>query len=84
MNRKIVVAVVIIAGSGVVNALLKKKPLTPVIIGAYVFLFVLSILDIYGGPASQIAGALAMLAATYVIITEVPWDQIIKLVQGKK
>lgn len=84
MNRKIVIAVIIIGGSGFINAIMAKKPVTPVIIGAYIFLFVLSILDMYGGPVSDLAGALAMLAATYVIITELPWDQIIKLVQGKK
>lgn len=83
MNRKIVVAVIVITGSGVVNAILNKKALTPVIIGSYVFLFVLSIADMYGGPMSTLAGALAMLAVTYVLITEVPWTTIINLVQGK-
>lgn len=82
MNRKIVVAVVVISGSGVVNAMLNKKALTPVIIGSYVFLFVLSILDMYGGPMSTLSGALAMLAVTYVLITEVPWQTIISLLQG--
>lgn len=83
MNKHIIVAVAVIAGAGVVNAFMNQKALTPVIIGAYIFLFVLSIMDMYGGPLSQLAGALAMLAVTYVLLTEVPWSQIITLVQGK-
>lgn len=78
------VAVVVVTASGVVNAILNKKALTPVIIGSYVFLFVLSVMDMYGGPMSSLAGALAMLAVTFVLLTEVPWQTIIGLVQGKK
>src|SRR5258708_15360983 len=68
MNRKIIVAVVVITGSGVVNAILNKKALTPVIIGSYVFLFVLSVLDMYGGPMSSLAGAPAKLAGANNIL----------------
>lgn len=82
MNRKIVVAVVVIAGAGIVNSWIGAKPITPVIIGSYIFLFVLSIMDTFGGGMSSLSGALAMLAMTYVIITEIPWQTIIGFVGG--
>ena len=84
MNKQIVIAVVIIGGSGVVNGLIAKKPLTAVIMGSYILLLVLSIMDMYGGPLSTLSGAIAMLAATFVVITELPWKTIIGAVQGKK
>jgi hypothetical protein len=84
MNRKVIIAVVVIGGSGIMNSALAKppKPLTPVILGSYIFLFVLAIMDMYGGPMSQLSGALAMLAVTYVLLTEVPWQTIIGALQG--
>lgn len=84
MNKKIVIATVVIAGSGVVNSWTNKKAITPVIIGAYVFMLVMAVLDMFGGPISNLADALAMLAVTYVLLTVFPWSQIIGLVQGKK
>ena len=82
MNQKIVVAVFIIGGSGIIHAVVNKTAITPVIIGSYIFLLVASILDIFGGQASQFAGALALLAATYVLLTEFPWTQILGMVKG--
>jgi hypothetical protein len=82
MNRKIIIAVAIVAGSGIVQAWVKKKPITPIIIGSYVFLLVLAVLDMFGGPVSTLAGAIAMLAATYVLLTEFPWDTILTFVRG--
>jgi beta-lactamase superfamily II metal-dependent hydrolase len=64
------------------NSWLNQKPLTPVIIGSYVFVFILSIMDMFGGQMSQLAGALAMLAVTFVLLTEIDWASIIKLVGG--
>ena len=84
MNRHIVVAVVIVSGAGVINAITSKKPLTPVIIGSYIFFFMVAILDMYGGPMSTFAGALAMLAATFILMNEIPWIAIVAWVQGKK
>lgn len=84
VNQKIVVAVIIIGGSGIVHAIVNKTVITPVILGSYIFLLVCSVIDIFGGPASQFAGALALLAATYILLTEFPWSQIIGLVQGKQ
>jgi hypothetical protein len=84
MNDKIIIAVVVIAGAGITNAWLNKKPITTVVIGSYILLLVLSLLDMFGGKISELASALAMLAVVYVLLTEVPWQQIIALVQGKK
>lgn len=84
MNRKIIVATFIIAGSGIANAWTKNKPITGVIVGSYIFILMLSIMDMFGGPFAQLSGALAMLAVTYVLLTQVPWNTIIKTVTGKK
>jgi hypothetical protein len=84
MNDKIIVAVVVIVGAGITNAWLNKKPITTVVIGSYILLLVLSLMDMFGGKISELASALAMLAVVYVLLTEVPWQQIIALVQGKK
>ena len=87
MNRKIVVATLVIGASGIVNSWNAKPPkaITPVILGTYVFMLVLALLDAFGGPIAQLAGALAMLAMLTVILTEFPWGTILGLVgQGKK
>jgi hypothetical protein len=84
MNKKVVVATVVIAGSGVVNAFMHKKAITPVIIGAYVFMLVLSIVDMFGGPIASLADGLAMLAVVYVLLSVFPWSTILSVVQGKK
>lgn len=84
LNTKIVVATIVIAASGIMRAWTDHKPITYVVIGSYVLLVILSIMDMFGGGLSQLASALAMLAATYVILTEFPWQQLISLTQGKK
>ena len=90
MNRKIIIAVVVIGGSGVVNSIMRKQALTPVIIGSYILLLVLSVMDMFGPPLSSIAGAIAMLAVVYVLVgvdpttgkSLFPWDTIIATLQG--
>lgn len=90
MNRKIIIAVVVIGGAGIVGDIMAQKPLTPVILGSYIFLFVLSIMDIFGGPFSNLAGALAMVAVVYVLFgtdpttgsSIFPWQEIIRIAQG--
>jgi hypothetical protein len=83
MNTKVVTAVVVIAGAGIVNAWVSKKPITTVIIGSYILLLVLSLMDMFGGKVSQLASAIAMLAVVYVLLTEFPWQQLINLSTGK-
>ena len=82
MNRKIIVSVIIIAGSGIINAWQKNQAVTPVIIGSYVFLLVLSLLDTIGGPVANIAGGLAVVAATFVVLNEFPWNTLLSALQG--
>jgi len=84
MNRKIIVATFVIAGAGIMNAWMNNKPVTPVILGSYIFILMLSIADMFGGALSTLSGGIAMVAVTYVLLTEVPWSQFIKIVQGKK
>jgi hypothetical protein len=83
VNNKIIIAAVVVGGSGVLNHLLTNQPITKVVIGSYIFLLVLALVDMFGGPFSQLSGALAMLATVYVLLTEFPWTQIIALAQGK-
>jgi hypothetical protein len=83
MNTKIVASVVVIAASGLANAWLNHKPISVVIIGSYILLLILSVLDMFGGGIAQLASGLAMVAVVYVLLTEFPWQQLIKLVQGK-
>ena len=68
MNKHIIAATLIIGGSGVIRAWQTKKPLTPVILGSYVFMLVLSLADMFGGKMSQVAGAIAMVAVIAVIL----------------
>ena len=84
MNGKIIVAVVVIGGSGLVAAWQQNKPVTPVILGSYILLLVLAVLDMFGPPLSTLAGAIAMLAMVFVLLTEFPWATIINTLQGKQ
>lgn len=79
MNKHIIAATLIIGGSGVIRAWQTKKPLTPVILGSYVFMLVLSIADLFGGEVSRLAGAIAMLAMIAVILNT--WIPILDLIQ---
>lgn len=83
MNRKIVISAVVVGGVGITNAWSQSKPITGIVIGTYVLLLVLSILDLFGGPLSTLSGAIAMVAVVYVLLYELPWSKITGLVQGK-
>ena len=47
-----------------------QASLTRTVIGGFVLILILSLLDLFGGPLSTLAGALAMLAAVFVILTD--------------
>ena len=87
MNKHIIAATLIIGGSGVVKAWQSKEQIkiTPIIMGSYVFMLVLSIADLAGGQVSQLAGAIAMVAMLAVILNT--WTPILgtitKAVTGK-
>ena len=80
MNKKIVVAVLVVGASGVIKAWNSKPPqgVTPVIMGTYVFMLMLSLADMMGPDMSKLAGALAMLAMVYVLLEQDSflWDLI--------
>lgn len=63
------------AGS-VTGAITGGTPVTPIIMGAYVVLLVLAVVDLFGPQAARIAGGLAMLALVYTILTQFPWTAI--------
>ena len=73
MNKQVVIVGFIIVGGGVLNMWLgtgtSKTTITRIVLGAFVLVLVLSILDLFGGPISTLANALAMLAAVFVILT---------------
>jgi hypothetical protein len=72
VNKKIVITGFIIIGGGVLNVWIGAKSnqasVTGVIVGGYVLILILSLLDAFGGQLSTLAGALALLAAVYVVV----------------
>lgn len=86
MNNKIIIAAVVITASGIANAWLANppKPVTGILIGGYIFLIVLAIVDTFGGPFSNLSSALAMVAVVYVLLHVFPWTTLYNLVSGKK
>jgi hypothetical protein len=85
MNKKIIVSALVITGAGVVHSITSKPPkaITPTVMGGYVFLLMLSLMDMIGGDLSKIAGGLSMVAVVYVLINVFPWSLLIGAVQGK-
>lgn len=77
MNRHIVIAVIVIAGLSVwhhyafIDVEPKDRTTTSITVGAFLFLGVLSLLDLVPG-LSELAGSLAMLAMLTVILNDLP------------
>lgn len=82
MNKKVIVAAFVIVGSGVVNSFMAHHAITPVILGGYIFVLVLALLDMFGPPLSTIAGGLAMVAVVFVILNTFPWQQVLGALHG--
>jgi len=82
MNKHITAAALIIMLSGVLKAWASQTPITRVIIGGYVLLLILAILDLFGGPLSRLASAIAMLAVVYVLLNQFPWSTVLAALQG--
>lgn len=84
-NKTIIIVALYVAAVTFINHSLgnsKNTTLTRILVGAYVWLLLLSLLDMFGGALSQLASALAMLAAVYVTLTVFPWQVILKLATG--
>ena len=71
-NKTILVGGLLIISVGVVNAIVKSKPITPVFAGGIGFLLLASILDLFGGHLATLATALVGLAVTTVLLVEGP------------
>ena len=83
MNKHIIVAAFVVGGSGVLNSWHNQKPITPVIIGTFIFVLVLALVDSFAPPKMQtVVGAIAMLAVMYVLLTEFPWDWIFQALKS--
>lgn len=83
INRTILFAALFIGLVGAVQAYVNHGKLARVLLGSYVFLLLLSIVDLIGGGASQLASALAILAALYAGLTQAPWQQLMLAVGVK-
>lgn len=81
MNRKIVVAAVVIIGTGVIRAISTNGKLTPVFIGGFIFVTLLGIADAFGGVLSDFSSALAMIAMLGILLTQFPWPAVLQLAQ---
>ena len=71
-NKPLIIGGMIIIGVGIIRAASSNKPETPVFAGAVVFLLLASLLDALGPGPSKLATALVGLAATTVVVTELP------------
>jgi len=80
MNKEIIASAFIIGGVGAANGFIQQKPITKVLIGDFVFLFMLSIVDMFGGPFSSLSSALALLASLVTVLSVIPWQQILKAI----
>src|SRR5215467_6498860 len=80
INRTIIAAVVIISAGGVIRiwtgTASPGRTLSQVLIGGFILLLALSVVDLFGEPLSTIAGGLAMLAALVVILNDIPWGML--------
>ena len=73
VNRKIVIAGVVIVVAGAWHVFVSKNHrLTQVVVGGYLLMLLGSLLDLAGGPISQIVGWLMLLAAGTAALTLLP------------
>lgn len=83
VNKAILIGALGITATGVVVAVTKQKPITPVIMGGYVLCLVASIADLAGGEISRLMGDIVLAALFGVVLTELPWDTLLGLVNGQ-
>lgn len=71
-ERKIIIAGVVILAFGLTKAALDKKPLDVPIVGGLSFVLLLSLLSAFSSSASNLAGNLALLGMTTVVLVDGP------------
>lgn len=91
VNHKIVVAVFGVGAIAMFNSVVFNRspagqntgqPISKILLGTYVLLLLLGLLDIIGGVVSQIAGGIALLALLTMALTQIPWGALGTLAQG--
>lgn len=82
MNTKIIVSSVVIVSSGVLKAIEQHKAISPVVEAGYIFMLLLSLLDVFGGKVAQLASALALLAMVSVLINQFPLQLLTQFLQN--
>jgi hypothetical protein len=72
VNKSIIATTLVITALGVVRAWTAKPPqgITRVVIGGYILMFLLSVLDLFGGGLGELATMLARLALVAVLLLE--------------
>lgn len=84
INRHIIFAGAVIGTAGIINGWSHNRANTPVVVGTFVFVLMLALIDAVGGPVSRLASALAMIAVLVVLLDEFPWTTILATISGKK
>ena len=80
VNKKIIVAVLIIMASGLYTVLVihngsdpkRSSTVTKVVVGAYILGIVVSLVDLLGGPFGQVANALLLVALATALYAVIP------------
>lgn len=72
VNKRVIASTLIIMGVGIVHAWTSTPPqgITRVVLGGYILMAILSIVDLFGGGLADLAGALSMLAVVFVLLYE--------------
>jgi hypothetical protein len=81
INRTVLFAALFLGVVGGIQAFVNHGSISRVLIGTYVFLLMLGLLDAIGGAASQLASAFAILAVLYATLTQFPWAQLAQAIK---
>lgn len=70
INKKIVVSGMVIMAAGIWKAWTSKppKPISRIILGGYVLMILLAIVDTFGGQAANITGNIALVAMATMLL----------------
>jgi hypothetical protein len=82
-NKQIIVSALVIGGAGVWKSWTSGKPIGRVLLGTYMLVVILSIIDLIGGVAATLAGGLAMIAAMGSIFYLMSQSQFLKLANAR-
>lgn len=83
MNKTIVAGVLLITATGIIKVWTTGGSFSHVLIGGYVLLLVLAVLDFFGGPFASLANTLVMLAVVTIVLYEFPWKPLLHAIGVK-